>query len=55
MYCVHTGNLLNRTLGLLKKNCESTLLFDSIEAVEGNGFKDTVEKSVSKKYSFLEI
>ncbi|KAJ4767450.1 Methionine--tRNA ligase [Rhynchospora pubera] len=40
------GNLLNRTLGLLKKNCESTLPFSSTEAAEGIGFKNTVEKSV---------
>ncbi|KAJ3673926.1 hypothetical protein LUZ60_005918 [Juncus effusus] len=40
------GNLLNRTLGLLKKNCGSTLAFDSVEVVHGNPFKETVEKSV---------
>eukprot|EP00262_Sarcandra_glabra_P020627 TRINITY_DN832_c0_g1_i1.p1 TRINITY_DN832_c0_g1~~TRINITY_DN832_c0_g1_i1.p1 ORF type:complete len:604 (-),score=80.16 TRINITY_DN832_c0_g1_i1:46-1857(-) len=40
------GNLLNRTLGLLKKNCQSTLAVDSTIAAEGNMFKDTVEKSV---------
>ncbi|KAG1366827.1 hypothetical protein COCNU_13G006170 [Cocos nucifera] len=39
-----SGNLLNRTLGLLKKNCRSTLAFDSNTAVEGNPFKDAVEK-----------
>ncbi|XP_020088363.1 methionine--tRNA ligase, chloroplastic/mitochondrial [Ananas comosus] len=42
------GNLLNRTLGLLKKNCQSTLPFDSMAAAEGNPFKDTVEKLVEK-------
>ncbi|KAM1019974.1 hypothetical protein ACFX13_042027 [Malus domestica] len=42
------GNLLNRTLGLLKKNCQSTLPVDSSIAVEGTTFKDTVEKSVEK-------
>ncbi|KAA8539441.1 hypothetical protein F0562_026133 [Nyssa sinensis] len=42
------GNLLNRTLGLLKKNCQSTLAVDSIIAAEGNTFKDTVEKLVEK-------
>ncbi|KAJ8766092.1 hypothetical protein K2173_020608 [Erythroxylum novogranatense] len=42
------GNLLNRTLGLLKKNCQSTLLVDSANAAEGNEFKDTVEKLVEK-------
>lgn len=42
------GNLLNRTLGLLKKNCESTLVVDSTTAAEGSTFKDTVEKLVEK-------
>ncbi|KAG0490820.1 hypothetical protein HPP92_007683 [Vanilla planifolia] len=42
------GNLLNRTLGLLKKNCQSTLAVDSTTAAEGNTFKDTVEKLVDK-------
>ncbi|CAK9181500.1 unnamed protein product [Ilex paraguariensis] len=42
------GNLLNRTLGLLKKNCQSTLAVDSAIAAEGNEFKDTVEKLVEK-------
>ncbi|PSS32593.1 Methionine--tRNA ligase [Actinidia chinensis var. chinensis] len=42
------GNLLNRTLGLLKKNCQSTLAVDSTIAAEGNEFKDTVEKLVEK-------
>ncbi|KAF6165073.1 hypothetical protein GIB67_000657 [Kingdonia uniflora] len=37
------GNLLNRTLGLLKKNCASTLAVDSIIAAQGNTLKDTVE------------
>ncbi|CAF1851726.1 unnamed protein product, partial [Brassica napus] len=37
-------NLLNRTLGLLKKNCESTLVMDSTMAAEGTPLKDTVEK-----------
>ncbi|XP_022765183.1 methionine--tRNA ligase, chloroplastic/mitochondrial isoform X2 [Durio zibethinus] len=42
------GNLLNRTLGLLKKNCQSTLVVDSTIAAEGEDFKDTVEKLVEK-------
>lgn len=42
------GNLLNRTLGLLKKNCQSTLPVDSTVAAEGNSFKDTVENLVEK-------
>ncbi|GAA0160071.1 aminoacyl-tRNA synthetase [Lithospermum erythrorhizon] len=42
------GNLLNRTLGLLKKNCESTLVVDSAVAAEGTEFKETVEKLVEK-------
>ncbi|KAF2620757.1 hypothetical protein F2Q68_00041558 [Brassica cretica] len=42
------GNLLNRTLGLLKKNCESTLVVDSTIAAEGVPLKDTVEKLVEK-------
>ncbi|XP_020277018.1 methionine--tRNA ligase, chloroplastic/mitochondrial isoform X2 [Asparagus officinalis] len=40
------GNLLNRTLGLLKKNCQSTLAVDSTVAAEGNMLKDTVERLV---------
>uniref|UniRef100_A0A5B6ZEA5 methionine--tRNA ligase n=1 Tax=Davidia involucrata TaxID=16924 RepID=A0A5B6ZEA5_DAVIN len=42
------GNLLNRTLGLLKKNCQSTLAVDSTIAAEGNAFKDTLERLVAK-------
>ncbi|TKY50663.1 Methionine--tRNA ligase [Spatholobus suberectus] len=42
------GNLLNRTLGLLKKNCQSILVVDSTMAAEGNAFKDNVEKLVDK-------
>ncbi|KAK8959194.1 hypothetical protein KSP40_PGU020812 [Platanthera guangdongensis] len=48
------GNLLNRTLGLLKKNCQSTLAFDSDSAAEGNMFKDTVEKLVKKAKDYYE-
>ncbi|KAL3369493.1 hypothetical protein AABB24_010038 [Solanum stoloniferum] len=44
------GNLLNRTLGLLKKNCQSTLAVDSDIAAEGNEFKAAVEKLVEKAY-----
>lgn len=40
------GNLLNRTLGLLKKNCLSTLAVDSTVAAEGNLLRETVEKLV---------
>ncbi|CAL9183407.1 unnamed protein product [Musa hybrid cultivar] len=47
------GNLLNRTLGLLKKNCQSMLAFDSIIAAEGNSFKDSVDQLVEKaKYHY---
>ncbi|OVA18319.1 Valyl/Leucyl/Isoleucyl-tRNA synthetase [Macleaya cordata] len=42
------GNLLNRTLGLLKKNCRSTVAVDSITAAEGSALKQTVEKLVEK-------
>ncbi|XP_073040308.1 methionine--tRNA ligase, chloroplastic/mitochondrial-like isoform X1 [Primulina eburnea] len=52
------GNLLNRTLGLLKKNCQSTFAVDSSVAAEGNMFKDTVERLVNKSrthYENLEI
>lgn len=45
-YSCDSGNLLNRTLGLLKKNCQSTLVADSSVAAEGSDFKDTVEKLV---------
>ncbi|CAN4105937.1 unnamed protein product [Withania somnifera] len=44
------GNLLNRTLGLLKKNCQSTLAVDSHVAAEGNKFKAAVEKLVEKAH-----
>ncbi|KAK2637596.1 hypothetical protein Ddye_032388 [Dipteronia dyeriana] len=40
------GNLLSRTLGLLTKNCQSTLVVDSAIAAEGIALKDTVEKLV---------
>lgn len=52
------GNLLNRTLGLLKKNCQSTFAVDSVVAAEGNMFKDTVERLVNKSrmhYENLEL
>ncbi|CAN4096013.1 unnamed protein product [Withania somnifera] len=52
------GNLLNRTLGLLKKNCQSTLAVDSCVAAEGNKFKAAVEKLVEKArmhYQKLEL
>ncbi|KAK6933201.1 Methionyl/Leucyl tRNA synthetase [Dillenia turbinata] len=42
------GNLLNRTLGLLRKNCQLTLVADSATAAEGNSLKDTVENLVEK-------
>ncbi|KAF8673708.1 hypothetical protein HU200_048457 [Digitaria exilis] len=42
------GNLLNRTLGLLKKNCKSTLAFDSIAAADGIPFRENVENLVDK-------
>ncbi|CAI9092443.1 OLC1v1027672C1 [Oldenlandia corymbosa var. corymbosa] len=44
------GNLLNRTLGLLKKNCQSMLAVDSVVAAEGNVLKDTVEKLSAKTH-----
>jgi hypothetical protein len=44
---IWTGNLLNRTLGLLKKNCNSMLAFDSIAAADDNSFKNNVENLVS--------
>ncbi|KAL6867626.1 hypothetical protein ACP4OV_015650 [Aristida adscensionis] len=47
------GNLLNRTLGLLKKNCQSTLAFDSVAAADGGSFRDSVENLVDKaKYHY---
>ncbi|KAG8368882.1 hypothetical protein BUALT_Bualt15G0092800 [Buddleja alternifolia] len=52
------GNLLNRTLGLLRKNCQSTVAVDSASAAEGNAFKDTVEKQIEKArqhYENLEL
>lgn len=47
------GNLLNRTLGLLKKNCKSTLTLDSAVAAEGSLFRDTVEQLVKFTYGLL--
>lgn len=46
------GNLLNRTLGLLKKNCQSTLVVDSTAAADGNAFKDKVEELVKVYLEF---
>ncbi|CAN1170829.1 Methionine--tRNA ligase, chloroplastic/mitochondrial [Linum perenne] len=48
------GNLLNRTLGLLKKNCQSTLVVDSVTAAEGSAIKTTVENLVEKARSSYE-
>ncbi|CAK9308792.1 unnamed protein product [Citrullus colocynthis] len=48
------GNLLNRTLGLLKKNCQSTLVVDSTAAADGNAFKDKVEELVVKARNHYE-
>lgn len=45
-----SGNLLNRTLGLLRKNCQSTIAVDSTIAAERNALKDTVEKLVKSTY-----
>lgn len=45
-FTILAGNLLNRTLGLLKKNCQSTLVVDSSKAAEGNELKDNVERLV---------
>ncbi|KAI4373005.1 hypothetical protein MLD38_011177 [Melastoma candidum] len=45
-FCV--GNLLNRTLGLLRKNCQSTLAVDSDVAAQENPFPEIVEMLVSK-------
>lgn len=42
------GNLLNRTLGLLKKNCQSTLVVNSDVAGEGSSFRMNVENLVEK-------
>ncbi|KMZ60985.1 Methionine--tRNA ligase [Zostera marina] len=48
------GNLLNRTLGLLKKNCQSCLAVDSSIASEGIEFKDTVTSLVKKAHFHYE-
>ncbi|XP_068654722.1 methionine--tRNA ligase, chloroplastic/mitochondrial [Aristolochia californica] len=48
------GNLLNRTLGLLRKNCNSTLTVDSALAAEGNEFKETVGNLVEKARAHYE-
>lgn len=42
------GNLLNRTLGLLKRYCQSTLTIDSNSAAEYNPFKEHVMELVEK-------
>lgn len=51
----YIGNLLNRTLGLLKKNCQSTLVADSSVAAQGNAFKDNVEKLVRFKNLIFQV
>ncbi|KAK4783443.1 hypothetical protein SAY86_007817 [Trapa natans] len=48
------GNLLNRTLGLLKKNCQSTLVADSAVAAEGFALKEKVESLVKSARSHYE-
>ena len=48
------GNLLNRTLGLLKKNCKSTLVFDSIAAADGVPLRENVENLVSTSVTGVE-
>jgi methionyl-tRNA synthetase len=40
------GNLLNRTLGLLKKNCNATVLFDSASIPENNSLRKVTTESV---------
>lgn len=42
------GNLLNRTLGLLRRYCQSTLTVDSISAAKYNPFKEHVMDLVEK-------
>ncbi|KAG9439702.1 hypothetical protein H6P81_019867 [Aristolochia fimbriata] len=48
------GNLLNRTLGLMKKNCNSTVAVDSAIAAEANVFKETVGELVEKARAHYE-
>lgn len=43
---VNAGNLLNRTLGLLKKNCNATVLFDSASIPENNSLRKVTTESV---------
>lgn len=48
------GNLLNRTLGLLKRYCQSTLAIDSTSAAEYNPFKEHVKDMVEKaKFDYM--
>ncbi|CAM6034547.1 unnamed protein product [Sphagnum compactum] len=42
------GNLLNRTLGLLKKNCNATVLFDSASIPEYNSLRKVTTESVER-------
>ncbi|KAG0567910.1 hypothetical protein M758_7G105300 [Ceratodon purpureus] len=42
------GNLLNRTLGLLKKNCDATIPSDSISIPEDNSMRVLATESVNK-------
>lgn len=52
-FTILAGNLLNRTLGLLKKNCQSILVADSATAAEGNAFKDNVENLVRPLINYI--
>lgn len=52
------GNLLNRTLGLLKKNCDAKITADSISIPEDNSIRVLAIESVNKAaihYSQLEF
>ena len=49
------GNLLNRTLGLLKKNCDATIPFDSISIPEDNSIRALATENVSICNSCLEL
>lgn len=44
---ISSGNLLNRTLGLLKKNCNATIATDSIAIPEDNSMRVLAIESVS--------
>lgn len=51
---IFTGNLLNRTLGLLKKNCNATIAADATFIPENNPMRVLAIESVSVRNLCIE-